>query len=155
MVGTAGVYRSEKYVVIERYRYQFPQYCIWCNAAIDDQPSATGTHNIREAVTLPVCTSCAKRRNLLPRIVGAAGVLSLIASPAAYSMLGILVAAALFISGLVDLAIAYWLHQSAKSGRVLRDDEQYLWIAGAHSKFLASLPQWPGMKLEQLSARDN
>lgn len=154
MAGIAGVYRSEKYVVIERYRYQFPQHCIWCNSAIDDQFSASGTNNVREAVTLPVCTSCAKRRSLLPRIVGAAGALSLIAAPAAYSMMGVFVAAALFISGWVDLAIAYWLHQTAKSGRTVREDEQYVWIAGAGSKFLAALPQWSGMKLEQLSDRD-
>lgn len=154
MSGIAGVYRSDKYVVVERHRYQFPQHCIWCNSAIDDQPSASGTHNDTEAVKLPVCASCARRRNLLPRIVGAAGLLILLATPAAYSMLGPLVAAALFISGLLDLAIAYWLHQSAKSGHMVRDDEQYLWIAGAHSAFLAALPQWSGMKLEQLSDRD-
>jgi hypothetical protein len=153
VAGIAGVYRSEKHVVIERNRYRFPQHCIWCNSAIDDQPAAApGT---RETVTLPVCGSCAKRRNLLPRIVGVAGVLSLIAAPAAYSMLGVFVAAALFISGWIDLAIAYWLHQTAKSGRMVREDEQYLWIAGADSKFLASLPQWPGMKLGELAARDN
>jgi hypothetical protein len=155
LAGIAGVYRSDKYVVIERYRYQFPQHCIWCNSAIDDQPSASGTHNVQEAVKLPVCVSCAKRRSLLPRIVGAAGLLILIATPAAYSMLGVLVAAALFISGWVDLAIAYWLHRSAQSGRKVREDEQYVWIAGASSKFLAALPQWSGMKLAELSAREH
>lgn len=154
MSGIAGVYHSDKYVVVERHRHQFPQHCIWCNSAINDPLAASAAPGARETVALPVCGSCAKRRSLLPRIVGAAGVLSLIAAPAAYSMMGVFVAAALFISGWVDLAIAYWLHQTAKSGRTVREDEQYVWIAGASGKFLAALPQWSGMKLEQLSDRD-
>lgn len=150
MAGTTAVYCSEKYVVVERHRHRFPQLCIWCSSAIADEampasPDRDG--NIRP----PMCGTCTATRNRLPKTVGIFGVITFLAAPPAYASLGVLVAGALLLTGFIDLVIAWRLHVAARGFRAIREDEQYVWIGGAHGGFLAALPQWHGMKLGEMS----
>ena len=66
----------------------------------------------------------------------------------------ITLAGALLLTGFIDLAIAWRLHVAASGYRAVREDEQYVWISGAHSGFLAVLPQWSGLKLGEMHSRN-
>ncbi|MDP1536645.1 MAG: hypothetical protein Q8L95_05630 [Burkholderiales bacterium] len=146
MAGITGVYRNEKYVVVERQHHQFPQYCIWCNSAVDGAATAVAADG-NASVQLPVCGACAATRNRLPRFVAILGVTALIAALVLFFSAGAVFAAALFLAGLI---IAWRLHIAARSFRAAHEDEQYLWITGAHRNFLNALPVWPGMTLAEL-----
>lgn len=148
--GTAGIYRSEKYVVVERHRHRFPQLCIWCGNSVTetevpDSPDSNGN------VKPPMCSPCTATRNRLPKSVGIFGIITFIASPFAYSSFGILVGGAMLLTGFVDLVIAWRLHVAASGFQAVREDQQYVWISGAHQGFLSALPPWPGMKLGEMS----
>ena len=151
MADTTGVYRSEKHVVVERHNHRFPRHCIWCNAAVDDdgKPAPGGG-----TVKAPVCGTCTAIRNRLPKFVAMLGVTALIAAAAVYFTASMIIAAVLFFGGLIDLFVAYRLHVAAHRLRAAREDEQYVWIAGAHQGFLAALPQWHGMKFSELRIRE-
>lgn len=149
MAGITGVYRNEKYVVVERQHHQFPQYCIWCNNAVDGTAAAAAADG-NASVQLPVCGACATTRNRLPRFVAILGVTALVAALVLFFSAGAIFAAALFLAGLIGLIIAWRLHIAARSFRPTHEDEQYVWIAGAHRNFLNALPAWPGMTLAEL-----
>jgi hypothetical protein len=151
---TAGVYRSDKFVVVERHNHRFPPRCIWCNAALDAGAAAPASPGTRTAVQPPVCPSCAATRNRLPRVVAIFGAVALLAAPVLYFTLGTMVAGVLLLTGLVDLFIAWRLWIAARSFHGVREDEQYIWIAGASAGFIAVLPPWQGMKLNELRLRD-
>ncbi|MGE0557718.1 MAG: hypothetical protein AB7E73_07980 [Burkholderiales bacterium] len=148
---TTGVYRSEKYLVVERHNHRFPQRCIWCNAAVDDGGKPAAGSGV---VKPPVCGTCTAIRNRLPKFVVLLGATALIASAAVYFTASVIVAAVLFFGGLVDLFAAYRLHVAAHRLRAAHEDEQYVWIVGAHHEFLAALPQWHGMKYNELRVRE-
>jgi hypothetical protein len=147
---TAGIYRSEKYVVVERHRHRFPQQCIWCAAVVtdDEMPASPDPDG---NVKPPMCRVCTATRNRLPKTVGIFGMITFIAAPFVYSRFGILVAGALLLTGFVDLVIAWRLHVAASGFQAVREDQQYVWIGGAHQGFLAALPPWSGMKLGEMS----
>ncbi len=151
MADTTGVYRSEKHVVVERHNYRFPRHCIWCNATVDDdgKPDAGGG-----TVKALVCGTCTAIRNRLPKFVAMLGVTALIAAAAVYFTASAIVSAILFFGGLIDLFVAYRLHVAAHRLRAAHQDQQYVWIAGAHQGFLAALPQWRGMKYSELRIRE-
>lgn len=150
----SGVYRSEKYVVVERHRHQFPQRCTWCNRAIEEKPATPAAPGTASRVHPPACATCKLTRNRLPMIVAVFGVTTLLAAPALYFTLGPLVAGALLLTGLADLGIAWWLRTTARKFHCVREDEQYVWIGGAHQDFIATLPAWHGMKFSELQNRD-
>lgn len=152
MAVIAGVYRSEKYVVVERHRHQFPQHCIWCNSVIAEGVAAAAPGSDGD-IKPPMCATCTATRNRLPKTVGIFGVITFVAAPLVYSNMGALVAGALLLTGFIDLVIAWRLHVAASGYRAVREDEQYVWIAGAHNGFLAVLPQWSGLKLGEMHAR--
>ncbi len=149
MAGITGVYRNEKYVVVERHHHQFPQHCIWCNSAVGAATAAATGGNA--SLRLLVCGACATTRNRLPRFVTILGVTALVAALALFFSAGAIFAAALFLAGLIGLVITWRLHIAARSSfRPAHEDEQYVWIAGAHRNFLNALPAWPGMTLVEL-----
>jgi hypothetical protein len=150
---TVGVYRSEKFVVIERYAHRFPQSCIWCNSPVpgSNTPAAAGDAPVRP----PVCDTCAATRSRLPKVVAVFGATALIAALVLYFTSGMFPAATLFLGGLTGLVIAYRLQIAARGFRAAHEDNQYVWIAGASRRFLETLPAWHGMKLAELCARGN
>jgi hypothetical protein len=150
--GTAGIYRSEKYVVVERHRHQFPRLCIWCGAVVADS-EVPGSPDTDGDIKPPMCGNCTATRNRLPKSVGIFGIITFIAAPFVYSSLGIMVAGALLLTGFVDLVIAWRLHVAASGFPAVREDQQYVWIGGAHQGFLSALPQWSGMRLGEMSHR--
>lgn len=152
MSGISGIYRSEKYLVVERNRHQFPLHCTWCNRVI--KASAATAAGRKETERPPACDSCAAARSQLPKLAAALGVIALLATPIAYVTLGPLIAAAALFMALADLGLAWWLHSAARSVQIVREDQQYVWIAGAHPDFLAMLPAWHGMKLEEMQNRN-
>lgn len=154
MNDTAGVYRSEKFVVVERHNHRFPQRCIWCNAVLDADAPAPAAPGNRNAVQPPVCNNCAATRNRLPRFVAILGTVALLAAPVLYYTQGMMGAGVLLLTGLATLVIAWRLWVAASSFHGVREDEQYIWIAGAHAGFIAALPPWQGLKLGELHARD-
>lgn len=152
--GIAGVYHSEKYVVVERHRHRFPQQCIWCGCALAENevpasPDADGD------VKPPMCRKCTATRNRLPKSVGFFGLITFAAAPFVYSSFGVLVAGALLLTGFIDLVVAWRLHVAASGFQAVRQDPQYVWISGAHSSFLEAMPQWHGMKLGEMVAHRN
>lgn len=150
MADCTGVYKSEKHVVVERHHHRFPQHCIWCSAAVDAAPLFTSGDDY---VKPPACGTCTAIRNRLPRFVSLLGATMLIAAAAVYFTANAIVAAGLLFAGLTDLAIAYRLHVVANRVRPAHQDEQYVWIAGASSQFIAMLPQWNGMRFSELHKR--
>ncbi|MDP1672136.1 MAG: hypothetical protein Q8L65_03350 [Burkholderiales bacterium] len=153
--GTSGVYRSDDMIVVERHRQQFPSLCLSCGgvcAVTEVAPPIPGT---RSKLRPPVCPACNSRRGRVAKIIAMAGVAMIIAAPAVYFMLGILPAVVMLLTGVTDLGIAWWLRGHILRFRVLHEDEQYVWIAGAHPDFLAALPSWHGMKLGELQGRGN
>ena len=150
MADCVGVYKSDKHVVVERHHHRFPPHCIWCNAAVDaDAPVAGGSDYVQP----PICNACTAIRNRLPRFVAILGVTMLVAAAAAYFTAGAIIAAGLLFAGVADIAVAYRLHVVANRVRPAHQDEQYVWIAGASSQFIALLPQWHGMKFGELHRR--
>ena len=152
--GTSGVYRSDDMVVVERHRHQFPSLCLACGgscAVPEAAPSAPGT---RPKLRPPVCPDCNSRRGRVAKIVAVAGVAMIIAAPVVYYALGLLPALAMLLTGITDLGIAGWLRGHALRFRTVREDEQYVWIAGGQRDFLAALPAWHGMKLDELRRRE-
>lgn len=150
--GSSGVYCSEKYVVVERYHHRFPHCCIWCGKPLAPE-AVPASPDDRGDIRPPVCKVCTATRNRLPKTVGIFGLFTFVAAPLAYSSFGILVAAALLLTGFIDLAIAWWLYVAARGVRAVREDQQYVWIGGAATGFLGRLPQWHGMKLAELQAQ--
>ena len=153
MSNTVGVYRSERFVVVERHAHRFPQNCIWCNSPVpgSNTPAAGGDAPVRP----PVCGICAATRSRLPKVVAIFGATALIAALVLYFTSGMFPAATLFLGGLIGLVIAYRLQVAARGYRTAREDDQYVWIAGGSSRYLESLPAWHGMRLRELRARDN
>lgn len=153
MSNTVGVYRSERFAVVERHAHRFPQNCIWCNSPVpgSDTPAATGDASVRP----PVCDTCAATRSRLPKVVTVFGATALIAALVLYFTSGMFPAAILFLGGLTGLVIAYRLQVAARGFRAAHEDDQYVWIAGANSRFLETLPAWHGMKLAELRARSS
>lgn len=150
MTGSTAVYCSEKYAVVERHRHRFPQLCIWCSSTIaDDAMPASPDRD--GGIRPPMCRACTATRNRLPRTVGIFGIVTFLAALPAYASFGALVAGALLLTGFIDLVIAWRLHLAARGFRAIREDEQYVWIGGAHAGFLAALPQWHGIKLGEIS----
>jgi hypothetical protein len=152
--GIAGVYRSEKYVVVERHRHQFPQQCIWCgrSVAADEVPASPAADG---DVKPPICRSCTATRNRLPKSVGFFGIITFAAAPFVYSSFGALVGGALLLTGFIDLVVAWRLHAAASGFQAVRQDPQYVWIGGAHSGFLDAMPSWNGMRLGEMPAHRN
>lgn len=153
MNDTAGVYRSERFVVVERHKHRFPQHCIWCNAALDADAPGSAAPATRTAVQPPVCASCAATRSRLPRFVAIFGTVALLATPVLYFTLGTMAAGVLLLTGLVAVVIAWRLWIAARSFHGVREDEQYIWIAGASAGFIAALPPWQGMRFDELRVR--
>ena len=152
--GTAGVYRSDDIVVVERHRHLFPSLCLACGGVCAVPQAAPSTPGIRSKLRPPVCPACNTRRSLIPKIVTIAGVAMIIAAPAVHFALGPLPAGAMLLTGVTDLGIAWWLRGHALRFRVVREDEQYVWIAGAQRDFVAALPAWHSMKLDEMQERD-
>lgn len=153
MSNTVGVYRSERFAVVERHAHRFPQNCIWCNSSVpgSDTPAAAGDASVQP----PVCDTCAATRSRLPKVVAVFGATALIAALVLYFTSGMFPAAILFLGGLTGLVIAYRLQVAARGFRAAHEDDQYVWIAGANSRFLETLPAWHGMKLAELRARSS
>lgn len=152
LAGTAGAYCSEKHVVVERHNHRFPQHCIWCGTGIAAEAMPRSPDDGND-IRPPVCPACLATRNRLPKTVGAFGLVTFAAAPPAYSSFGVLVAAALLLTGFIDLVIAWRLYLAARGVRPLHQDQQYVWIGGAAPAFLAQLPRWSGMKLSELRAQ--
>lgn len=152
---TSGVYRSDNHVVVERHRHQFPSLCLSCGAVCAVPEAAPSTPGIRSKLRPPVCPACNSRRGRVATIVAIAGVAMIIAAPPVYYMLGMQPAVAMLLTGVTDLGIAWWLRGHALKYRLIHEDEQYVWIAGAQRDFLAALPEWQGMKLGELQDRGN
>ena len=106
MAGIAGVYRSEKYVVVERHRHQFPQHCIWCNSVIAEGVAAAAPGSDGESKP-PMCGTCKTTRNRRPKTVGIFGVITVVAAPLVYSNMGALVAGALLLTGFIEIGRAH------------------------------------------------
>ncbi len=121
--GIAGVYRSGKYVVVERHRHQFPQQCIWCgrSVAADEVPASPAPDG---DVKPPMCPNCTATRYRLPKSVGFFGIITFAAAPFVYSSFGALVAGALLLSGFIDLVVAWRLHVAASGLQAVRQDPQ-------------------------------
>ena len=153
LAGITGVYRSEKYVVVERHRHQFPHQCIWCSNALPESEMPQSPDKDGD-IKPPMCRSCTATRNRLPKTVGIFGIVTIIAAPLVYPGMGVMVAGALLLTGFIDLAVAWRLHVAASGFSAVRADEQYVWIRSAHSSFLSALPQWHGMKLGEMTAHD-
>lgn len=151
---SSGVYRSDDLIVVERHRHQFPALCLACGGVCSVPETAAFTPGTRSKLRPPVCQSCNSRRGRVAKIVAIAGVALIIAAPAVYYALGHLPAIAMLLTGVTDLGVAWWLHSHALRFRTVREDEQYVWIAGAQRDFLAALPAWNGMKLDELQPRD-
>jgi len=151
--GTSGVYRSDDMVVVERHRHQFPSLCLSCGAVCAVPEAAPATPGRGSKLRPPVCADCNSRRGRVAKIVAIAGVALIIATPAVYYALGHLPAIAMLLTGITDLGIAGWLRGHALRFRVVHEDEQYVWIAGAQRDFLAALPAWHGMKIGELRDR--
>lgn len=150
---TVGVYRSEKFVVVERHAHRFPHNCIGCNSLVpgDSSTASAGDASVRP----PVCDTCAATRSRLPKVVAVFGATALIAALVLYFTSGMFPAATLFLGGLIGLVIAYRLQVAARGFRAAHEDDQYVWIAGASSRYLKSLPAWHGMRHGELRARHN
>lgn len=151
LADSSGVYKSEKYVVVERHRYRFPRHCIWCNSVVDGDaaPNSGGGSHVKP----PVCATCTAIRNRLPKFVAILGVTMLIAAATVYVTVNAIIAAGLLFAALICLTAAYRLHVVAHRVSPAHQDEQYVWIAGASSQFIAVLPQWYGMKFSELHRR--
>jgi len=152
--GSSGVYRSDGLVVIERHRHQFPALCATCGAACAAPQPAHAAPGTRPAPQPPLCPACGSRRGRVVKIIAITGIVMILAAPAVFHPLGHLPAIALLLTGITDLGIAWWMRGRVPGFRTVREDEQYVWIAGAQRDFLAALPAWHGMKLDELQRRE-